>query len=637
MSIIPLSLTELESIKQDLLSNGWHLKASMNHYLRFSLKKNNLMTLVIKIPIFLKLKTEIPAEIVKFHLSITWQFWNLNASMSNFLQDLRMNLEKLREKIEIDFEFPIEEHKYAPKLIELFNNVVPEPLKEENENNFLNRFRIAMLNNDSICHEIPDEYFSVILKVIEKLGLSPSFKIPWELKKGIARFRLSDLLIFSNEETEYFLLEKDGYMTYFKDIYYQEKFYMRTFFESFLLPFFLAFHDKEEEFGRKIEILLDNCIKFCRMLLNALIKLLDSLSPNYNECVHFNPEKELLSKKFEENQNNFPFSALYYEALLQKERFTIQNDLLSIPPSNFKVMQSITFLVEAENLIEAMKFKDALNLLEKAAEIFKKHGQIKLLLSTYLLLAKTYNILKQYNISLKYLKTSFELTKIGKIPLELILKVHYKLGKLYFLLNRPEEALHHLNILTNFSEYEKQFAIPVKYLGYAYILLGIIHSRKENVAQSKLYFKKAKELGKSHTLTLVKLFQFRIKEFLKNNKISQALKYINALLTSEEINIEHPDYTDYYIDILFEFVKTYLYHRKSKKKAFQILLKLNKLLKNMKSSVKTIEFTIQWNILMGSYFKLFENDENKFQKHFLKSEQLKEKLRKIGILQLSHH
>ncbi|MHA1804596.1 MAG: tetratricopeptide repeat protein [Promethearchaeota archaeon] len=630
MPITPLSRAEIESIKQDLRSNGWHSKATMNHELRFSLKRNNVITLAIKIPLRLAIKTEIPVEIVKFHLSITWQFWNLNTIMSTFLQDLRRNLEQLKEEVKIDFNFSQEEQ--DSKLIELFNDVMPEPLKEEDERTFLNRLRIAMLNNETLCHEIPDEILQVIVTVIEKLGLSSSFKIPWELKKGIARFRISDLLIFSNEETEYFLLEKDGYMTYFKDIYYQEKFYMRAFFESFFLPFFLSFYEKKE-FGEQIQIFLENWIIFCRMLLNTLFKLVDSLSINYNEFVQFHPEKELLSNKFEDNRNNFPFSALYHETLFQKELSPIQNELLIAPPTNFKVMQSITFLVEAKDLIESLKFKDALKLLEEAAQIFKKHDQVKLLLSTYFLLAKIYKILRQYNISLKYLKNSFELTKTGKIPINLILKVHHKLGKLYFLLNRPEEALYHLNILVNFSEHEKQFAVPVKYLGHAYLLLGIIHSRKKNVAQSKTCFKKAKELGKIHPVTFVKLFLFRIKEFSKNNKISQALKYINALFTSEEINIENPDYIDYYIDILFELARIYIYHRKSKKKALQVLLKLNKILKNMRSSVKKIEFTVQWNVLMGSYFKFFENDEHEFKKHLLKSEQLKEKLRKIGVMQ----
>ncbi|MFX0140020.1 MAG: hypothetical protein ACFFDN_40635, partial [Candidatus Hodarchaeota archaeon] len=223
--------------------------------------------------------------------------------------------------------------------------------------------------------------FSKILESLSNTGLKPSFKTPWELKYGIPKIRTSETLIFSNDEKfdEFFILEK-GYYTYFKDIEYN-KFFMRALFDSYT-PFILNdLFSNIPEF--KLELYVENWIKFTRMILNSLLEIIKAGKLNQTEFIKFRPEKELIynSQNFIEDQNNFPFSALSYESLIARELFTIHNDLFNNPPNNFEVIESIHQYTDAEELIKNYRFEEAAKKLNESLKIFNKNQQKKIVVS----------------------------------------------------------------------------------------------------------------------------------------------------------------------------------------------------------------------------------------------------------------
>ncbi len=629
MPITPFSNNELDLIKKVLNESGWHLRGFLENYQRFSVKKNNFVLFSIKLPIELELKINFPIELIKFHTSTSFQFWSMNSNTSMLIQNFAENLKSLKERTNIELDFALGEKE--DDLIELLNKLIPEPMRNEEERNFLNRVRVSIMNKKDALYDLNTPDLNWILEILKSLSLFPTFKLPWELKKGIARFRLSELLIFSNEEPEFFLLEKDGYMTYFKDLRYN-KFFIRSYFETYYFPFLLKLYGTDLDFRNKFRLLLEDCVKFSRFFLNSVVEVIDSLDINKNELIEFKPEKELISKSFLEGYNNFPFSALYFEAQFQKELYSIRTDLLNTPPQDFKVLQSIDFLIKAEILIRRLEIKKAIEFLEKSLEIIENIDQIKLLVTIYLLLAKTYRLLKQYSISLKYLNKSFNLAKAGKISIEFILKIHYEYGRIYFILHDHENAESHFQVLIGFLNKEKKYNMKVKCLAKSYIYLGLINTHRNNLPEAKKCFTKAREIGKNLPSLMIKLFQSQIKEFKRQNKISQAQKYIRFLLNSEDFNINDEQYKKHYIDILLELASIQIKIRKNRKSALQALTKIQELFENTEDSIRIFEYKMRWNLLMASYFKNFEKDDKNYIKYYDKSQQIKEKLIKIGII-----
>ena len=624
MSITPFSENEIQSMKKNFQRNGWHMNGFLNDSQRFSIAKNKLLIFTIKIPIKLELNTEIPIEISKFHISIAFQIWNLDNNTSILIKELMDKLYILREKIEIKMDFPYGEKK--SKLIEILNKTIPEQRRGEDERTYLNRIRVSIMNKKEGFTVLNSEMVENLYEILESLSLYPSFKLPWELKKGIARFRTSEVLVFSNELSEYFLLEEEGYITFFKDLSYQ-KYYIRSFFESYFLPFLIKIYEMENNFSSNIKIIIENWIKFSRMILNSLLELVDSCLTNKNHLINFYPEKEILSNDFHGEKNNFALSALFYESLFQKELSPIRNELFNTPPKDFTVLKSINFLFQAEDLIKELKIKEAMKLLERSLNIIEQYEQDKLLVSAYLTLAKACRLLKQYNVSLKYLKKCFILAKSGKIPTKYIVKIHYKLGRIYFILNEYEKALNHFNVLVKFieneesnneesnnkeSNNEESNNEESKYLVKSLIYIGLIYSRKNDFSESKKKFKKVKDLGKTNPQLILKLFQLRIKEFLTKSNYSQALKYIRIIFNAEGFNLKEDSLKKYYILILLDLAEIFVFYRKSKTKSLQALLKAKELLENIEPSIQYLESQMRWNELMGSYFKYYEKDDKMF-------------------------
>lgn len=629
MSITPFSENEIQSIKKNFQRNGWHRNGFLNESQRFSIAKNKLLIFTIKIPIKLELNTEIPIEISKFYISIAFQVWNLDKNTSILIKELMDKLYILREKIEIKMDFPFGEKK--SKLIEILNTAIPEQRRGEDERTYLNRIRISLMNKKEGFTVLNSEMVENLDEILESLSLYPSFKLPWELKKGIARFRTSEVLVFSNELSEYFLLEEEGYITFFKDLTYQ-KYYIRSFFESYILPFLIKIYGMENNFSPNIKIIIENWIKFSRNILNSLLELVDSCLTNKNHLINFYPEKEILSNDFYGEKNNFALSALFYESLFQKELSPIRNELLNTPPKDFTVLKSINFLFQAEGLIKELKIKEAMKLLERSLKIIEKYEQDKLLVSAYLTLAKAYGLLKQYSLSLKYLNKSFILAKNGKIPTKYIVKIHYKLGRIYYILNEYEKALNHFNILVKFIENEESNNGESKYLVKSLIYIGLIFSLKNDFSESKKKFKKVKDTGKTNPKLILKLFQLRIKDFLRKSNYSQALKYIRIIFNAEGFNLKEDSLKKYYILILLDLAEIYVFYRKSKNKSLQALLKAKELLENIEPSIQYLESQMRWNELMGSYFKYYEKDDKMFIKLRKESQKIKTKLIKIGVI-----
>jgi len=233
---------------------------------------------------------------------------------------------------------------------------MPEPITDEIDSTWLNRIRISLMNKRDKFQQFDGENINKIVNALKNTRLKPTFKLPWELKDGVPKLRASETLFFSNEEKfdEFFILEK-GFFTFFKHLEYH-KFFIRTSFDCYS-PYILSSLFNDTEF--KLEMYVENWIKFSRMMLNSILEIITLAEINQNDYVKFNPERELESKGFELERNNFPFSALHYESTLSKgELYQIHNYLFNSPPTNFELIESINSYTDAEKLIKNYRFDE---------------------------------------------------------------------------------------------------------------------------------------------------------------------------------------------------------------------------------------------------------------------------------------
>ncbi|MFW9938483.1 MAG: hypothetical protein ACFFD5_12600, partial [Candidatus Thorarchaeota archaeon] len=393
MSIKLFSSKEIQNLKEFVQKNGWKIEGIIENLFRYSLKKKKLALFTIKFPVTLPLRINIPFEIVSFRVSLAFQFWHLNQYIYNTLLYLMKALRNLTLSLNMEHRFPIEGKQQ--QIIDLLNVILPEQINNENENIWLNRIRVSLMNKrDKLMDFTPDKYENLV-EALRNSGLDPTFKQPWELKNGVPKIRTSETLFFSNEEDfdEFFILEKD-YYTYFKDIVYN-KFYIRSAFDSYT-PYILndLFTDIPDF---KLELYVQNWIKFSRIILNSILEILSRGKLNPHEFIEFRPEKELIDniENFISEQNNFPFSALRYESLIAKEVFPIHTDLLNKPPTNFEVIETMNHYTKAEELMNNYRFEEAASIFNESLKVFNKNQQKKIVVSILLKLTKIAILLDQ--------------------------------------------------------------------------------------------------------------------------------------------------------------------------------------------------------------------------------------------------
>jgi len=627
MSISPLSSNEIKNLRDLIDKNGWKIEGTIENYFRYSLKKKKLILFTIKFPITLPIRINVPFEVVSFRFSIVFQFWNLEKDTYSVILYLMKALRNLTISLTLEHNFPIEDKKV--QIANLLEIVIPELIKNEKENSWLNRIRISLMNKRDRFKIFSNSELTNIVESLQKIGLNPSFNIPWELNYGIPKLRLVETLLFSNNSSfdEFFILEK-GYFTYFKDIEYH-KIHLRGLFDSYS-PYILKelFNDNPEF---RLEALVENWIQFTRMILNSLIEIIQKGNINQNEFINFRLAKELIygNRDFVEDFNNYPFSALSYESTITKELFNIHNDLFNKPPTNFEVLESLNQYTEAEELIKNYRFEEAANILNEALIVFNKNEQRKIVVSILLKLRKIAEFLGHEDTAFNYLKNALGVAKSGDIPIKYIIKLHYKLGVSNYETKILQEALNHFNIMIAFLEKEEIAFNKKKYLGLAYLYIGLIYQEQKNIEESKVFFKNAFLIGNDDLYVKLRYFLIRGIYYKNRGNLMLTQKFLKAGFDTVGLNFENEKIIKILTDIMLELSEFYIHHKKDSRRAYYLLSNLENHIRLRE--ISNMKRGIRWNLLMVDYYNEFELNREKSQFYLKQSQKLRNQLKTIGV------
>ncbi len=640
MSFSPFSPKEIEAFCQFMEKKDWSNNGTIEDSFRYSIHKNQLIILTLKIPIKLPIRLNIPFELLNFKISMAFKVWNLSQSTYDFIFNLITLLRHLYGQISINSAYPIKGKE--TELVDLLNLLIPELTKEEREDSWNNRIRISLMNKRSQgqINPLESERIQNVINSLQKLGLSPTFNHPWELKKGVPKLRTTETLFFSNEENfdEFYILER-GFHTYFKDFEYN-KFFIRVLFESYSVYIINELFKNSPDFT--LEILIENWIKFSRLLLNSVLEIISNLNLSPNDLAQFNPEHVLINEDFEIQKNNFPFSALYYESSISKELFKIHHSMLNKPPTAFEIVEQINFYTEAEDLIKNYKFTEATALLNDSLKLFNKYKQKNVVVSILLLLRRIANLLNQHVVAINYLKIALGVAKSGDVTSLHIINIHYKLAKKYYELKNYGNALNHLDILNNIlnssiaeelsstsKEFEKE-----RYVGMVNLYKGMILLETNKLADAKPLIKNAFKIASENPQVNFKYHLMRAVYFKNKANFSQMSKLLKAGLSSvREFDIDNISKSNRntILDMALELIEYYIHSRKDSKKANNLINQARKLI-DLKE-IAGLRRAIRWNLLTADFYKLFTKNPQKYQLYLKESRILKARLKEIGVLE----
>ena len=627
MSLRPFSPNELEQLKDFIEKKGFKPESTIENYFRYSLRKDKFLLFTIKLPVTLPVRLNIPFEVVSFRVCLAFKFWDLSQNVIKDILSILKSLRDLALTISLEHDFSIKGKEQ--ELLDSLNIMIPEVIANENENSWINRIRIFIMNRKKALNIDDSIIVNKVNNVLNQVRLKPTFKLPWELKEGVPKLRTSETLFFSNEEPfdEFFILEK-GFFSYFKDLEYN-KFYIRSQFDCYS-PYILEKLFNEPD--NNIETFLENWIKFSRIILNSLIDIINLNNINQTDYIQFNYERELQNDGFEFDQNNFPFTALYYESSLTKtELYKIHNDLFNLPPSNFEVIESINAYTEAEDLLKNYRFDDAADLLNRSLKVFNKNKQKKIVVSILLKLHKIARTLRQNELALNYLQSALDVAKSGEIPIDFILKIHYKLGKWYYASNQYVDSINHFNIILSFLEKEEESTNRDEYLGLAYIYSGLINQQGDHLAEAKNCFKKAFQILNSSIKVKLKYYLLRAQYFKQKEYLSQAQKMLRAGIDTVGIDFDNKQYEYLFLDLILELAEFYIHHRVDSRKANFLLKKVENQISLSLKEISGIKRSIRWNLLMCDYYDKLIEDSNNSAFYYKQSQILTNQLKKLGI------
>ena len=628
MSLRPFSSQELINLKKAIEKNGFNIDGTIENYFRYSVKKDKLILFTIKFPVALPLRLNFPFEIVSFRISLAFKLWDLNQNTNKVIIFIVKMLRDLALQISLEHNFPIK-GKEVP-LLDLLNKIIPETITDENDSRWLNRIRISLMNKHHEFESYDKIYADKIVRILDSVRLKPTFRLPWELKEGVPKLRTSETLFFSNDEPydEFFILEK-GYFTFFKDLEYN-KFYIRSSFDSYT-PYIVSSLFNDAEF--RLETYVENWIKFSRMMLNSIIEIINLAKINQNDFIKFNPEKELDSNDFESGLNNFPFSALHYESTLSKgELYHIHNDLFNTPPTNFEVLKSINSYIDAEALIKNYRFDEATQLLNNSLKIFNKNRQKKVVVSILLKLREIATLLNQEDIAVNYLRSALGVAKSGEVPIDYIIKIHYYLGELLYGKEEYDQAMEHFNIIIKFLENEELSINKDEFLGMAYLYIALIHLEQKKLADVKMDFRKALQLGNKSLKVKLNYHLMRAKNYKSKGNLSQAQKLLRAGIESVGINFDDKEFAPFLHDMVLELAEFYIHHRVDSKKALYLMKNIEKKISLNLKEISGIRRAIRWNLLMCDYYDILARDSNNSTHYYQQSQILINQLKKIGVI-----
>ncbi|HUW90496.1 MAG TPA: hypothetical protein VMV43_08235 [Candidatus Nanopelagicaceae bacterium] len=628
MSLRPFSSGELVNLKEAIEKNGFKIDGTIENYFRYSVKKDKFILFTIKFPVSLPLRLNFPFEIVSFRICLAFKLWDLNQNTDRVIIFLVKMLRDLALQISLEHNFPIKGKEIL--LLELLNKLIPETITEENDSRWLNRVRVSLMNKRDEFKNFDKIYANKIVSILDNVRLTPTFKLPWELKEGVPKLRTSETLFFSNEELfdEFFILER-GYFTFFKDLEY-DKFYIRSSFDSYT-PYIVSSLFNDAEFS--LETYVENWIKFSRMMLNSIIEIINLAKINQNDFIKFNPKSEIDSNDFESGMNNFPFSALHYEGTLSKgELYHIHNDLFNTPPTNFEVIKSIDSYIDAEALIKNYRFDEATQLLNDSLKIFNKNRQKKVVVSILLKLREIATLLNQEDIAVNYLRSALEVAKSGEVPIDYIIKIHYYLGKRLYQVEEYDKAMEHFNIIVKFLENEESSINKDDFLGMAYLYTGLIHLEQNKLADVKMDFRKSLQLGNKSIKVKLNYHLMRAKNYKSKGNLSQAQKLLRAGIDSVGLNFDDKEFVPILHDLVLELAEFYIHHRVDSKKALYLMKNIEKKLALNLKEIPGIRRAIRWNLLMCDYYDILANDSNNSTHYYQQSQILINQLKKIGVI-----
>ncbi len=627
MSFTHFSQNELQALRFLFREHGWHIKGSTENLFRYSISKANLLVLTLKFPIRLPFKIEIPFEFVNFKISIVFKLWNLNQNSNEIITYFQKWLKGFAKKVSLQIKLPIERKKR--EMIDLIEEILPEMIVDENERAWVNRIRISLMNKSERFKKLEEEDINDIVDGINHLGLKPTFETPWELKKGIPKMRVSETLFFSTEEPfdEFFILEKDHFWTYFKDIEV-EKFYIRTFFESYS-PHFLStiFKDSSDV---NLNVLVEKWIKFSRLVLNSVLKIFNSVNFPKSSLASFKPKKEIESRDFISEEHNFPLSALHYEGRVAKNLHPVQHDLLNRPPKTFAIIEHLNYYSKAEDLIEDYKFSEANSLLVEALKIFNKFKQKKAVVAILFLLKRVASILNQQKVALNYLNNALSIAKSGEVPIDYVIKIHYELGKLYMDLSKYKKAQNHFDIISNFlGKEELSFERKKEYIGISSIYLGLIYQQLEEKEKGEEAFKVAFDLMNDSMKIRLEYHLIRIKFYKKVDELKHAQKLLKMAVKTIDFENVPEEYDELLLDLFLELSEYFIHFKEEKKNANYYLSRAKSYLAT--NDISGIKATIRWNLLMRDFFRDLLSNEDKALTYYKKSQNLKAQLTNFGV------
>ena len=628
MSIhLPFSSNELKNLHEIFQKNGWQLSISTNNNFRYSLKKEKLIILTIRFPVAFPVRINIPIEIVNFRLSVAFKIWDLNQSTNHLILYLIKMLRDLAIQVSIEHFLPIEGKE--TQLVDLLNLLIPDIINEESENSWINRIRISLMTKRDELNDGETQMIDQVINVVKNSGLTATYKLPWELKDGVPKLRTTESLFFSNDEPfdEFFIIEK-GFITYFKDLEYN-KFYMRSSFDTYT-PYIL-FRLLNDNIVT-LENLVDNWIKFSRMMLNSLIEIINLAKVNQHDLMQFNYERDLNSNDFEEDKNCFPLTPLHYESSISKgELYQIHNDLFNSPPTNFEVIESIQSYTEAEELIKNYRFDEATELLNQSLKVFNKNRQKKIVMSILLKLYHIASTLNRDEIALNYLESALSVAKSGEVPIDYIMKTHYKLGLYYYKRKMRVEAEKHFIVIVSFLEKEEPSINVNELLGLAYLYLGLICQEEEKHSQAKIFFKQTLKLAETAVKVRINYYLLRAKQFKDKGNLSHSQKLLKSGIDTVGIEFNEKVNMNPFFDLVLELAEFYIHQRVDSRKSLYLLKKIEDRISSNVKKISGIRRAIRWNFLMNDYFDSIVKNSKNSTYYFKQAQIFINQLKKLGI------
>jgi len=601
MSLTPLTEKEKNFLHELFQKKGFNNNLKPTNNFRYSILDSNVIIITVKKPIEIPVRLNIPFEVLAFKLSLSFM---IRATDFSTLENLNYLIDRLREigiESNLEHEFPIEGKEN--ELLNILNQLIPEAIKNELEPKWVNRIRISILNKQPKFAHNNKILSSNVNNSIKELGLEATNDLPWDTKNGIPKFRINNILFFKNADSnnEYLILEK-GFLTYFNEILIKNT-HVRSYWDSYT-PYLLLELYKEESFN--LEFLITTWIKFSRLILNSIIKLIESEEINKLNFLPCNFKRIALSS---EEDLSYCLIPLNYESKIAKKLYPVEYKLLGKPPSDFEEINSIELYQQALDKYITYKFSESIQLFVESMKIFNKFKQTKIVILILLHLSKIAKILKQPEKTLEYLKNALDLCKHGNIPLPLIIKLHKKLGKTYTFFNHFDKAKTHFNIIISFIESNKTSINDQEILANTYLNLAKINLKSDNLSEAKMFFNKALKTAKGSLKIKLGYYYERAKYNKKTEKISLAIKLLKEALSLPGLDEKTiRQYKKRILKINKELAKIFIYYRKDEKNALIVLNNIKKLI--TKDSIFNLKMMLTFYQMMADFHKIILKDEN---------------------------